>query len=404
MQIAFVVTTAQIGGAEFGLAQLLGAWPGDVDDLTVIALRDGPLVSEIRGLGLRVVLIPIRRGPDLPRGIGRLASVLRILAPDVIQGWMLHANVVAQASAALVRVAGRVVWSMRHSLDGLETESRRMAWLLRAMAPASRWPARILYNSRRSAAQHEAAGYDPSRTVIIRNGFDCGRFHPSDEARRSVRAELGVPSDVPLVGLVARTHPIKGHAMFLRAAATLASMDGRAHFVLVGRGTEDRRMREAIGTVGLTNRVHCLGERRDMPRITAALDVSACCSLGESFPSVIGEAMACGVPVATTDVGDCADLVARIGRVVAPKDAAGMAAAWADLLRLDPDARRRVGEIGRRRIATLYPLSRMAAEYRSFYLELVEQPLGHSQPPHLPREDASAAAGILFAMSSQSNS
>src|SRR5262249_13530770 len=156
---------------------------------------------------------------------------------------------------------------------------------------------------------------------------DLDRFAPDPKAYAAVRTELGLAPGATLVGVVGRHHPLKDHATFLRAAALLAGERGRVHFVLAGRGLEpgNPALEPLVGDTALRGRVHLLGERDDMPRLLAALDVLALSSVSESFPNVVGEAMACGVPCVVTDVGDAARIVGPTGIVVQPGNPAALA-------------------------------------------------------------------------------
>ena len=82
----------------------------------------------------------------------------------------------------------------------------------------------------------------------------------------------------------------------------------------------------------------------------AALDVATSSSLGEAFPLVLVEAMACGVPCAATNVGDSALMIAESGIAVPPDDASALADAWLDLLALTADERTALGCRGRERV------------------------------------------------------
>jgi glycosyltransferase involved in cell wall biosynthesis len=173
-----------------------------------------------------------------------------------------------------------------------------------------------------SANQHEAIGYRADRRSVIPNGFDCERFQPDTGARASVRAELGLDEETPLIGLIARYHPMKDHANFLAAARLVLKQEPTAHFLLAGPCVEvsTKELSTLVSTLGLQGRIHLLGERSDIPRLTAALDIACSSSAwGEGFPNVIGEAMACGVPCVVTDVGDSAWIVGETGFVVSPK-------------------------------------------------------------------------------------
>jgi glycosyltransferase involved in cell wall biosynthesis len=115
-----------------------------------------------------------------------------------------------------------------------------------------------------------------------------------------------------------------------------------------------------------------LGERQDMPRITAALDIaSSSSSYGEGFPNVIGEAMSCAVPCVVTDVSDLPWVVADTGRVVPPRDPQALASAWADLLELGVEGREALGAAARARVIQYFPLESVVARYEALYESVI---------------------------------
>ncbi|MDQ2799318.1 MAG: glycosyltransferase, partial [Armatimonadota bacterium] len=144
------------------------------------------------------------------------------------------------------------------------------------------------------------------------------KFSPDLAARRRLRAAWGIQEEEILIGHVGRLDPMKDHPTFLRAAAALARERERLRFVCIGDGSAPYREElHALGRqLGLE---HCLiwaGPRSDMPAVQNALDIAVSSSIGEGFPNVIGEAMACGVPCVVTDVGDSAWIVGETGIVV----------------------------------------------------------------------------------------
>ena len=145
-----------------------------------------------------------------------------------------------------------------------------------------------------------------------------------------MRAELGLPEHAVLIGMMGRYHPMKDYANFLQAAALISNQYPDANFALIGQGIDDQNveLRRSIRELGLQRRTRLLGERHDIPRIAAALDVFSLSSYSESFPNVIGEAMACEVSCAVTHVGDAAWIVGDAGRVVPPRNPRALADAW----------------------------------------------------------------------------
>jgi glycosyltransferase involved in cell wall biosynthesis len=201
----------------------------------------------------------------------------------------------------------------------------------------------------------------------VPNGFDTDLFRPDAEQRARWRSRLGIGDGQNLIGMVARLDPMKDHATFLAAAAEVAERSDAA-FLLVGAGTESLPVPPA-----LAGRLHALGERSDVQEILPALDVMVLSSLGEGFPNVIGEAMACGVACISSDVGDAASIVADPTRIVKPRDAAALARAILALLRGGNDEITRLGMAARQRIVDHYSLAATVARYQAIYAALVEK-------------------------------
>jgi len=292
----------------------------------------------------------------------------------LVQGWMYHGNLAASVARLFSRIRAPLLWNIRATPDDILHDKASTRAVIRAGAVLSRLPQRIIYNSRRGALQHAAIGYFASSSVVIPNGFDCEIFKPSLEARLRLRQELGLRADHILVGLIARFHPMKDHATFFRAAALLSARHPNVHYVLAGHRIEpgNDEIQAMLKASGVTDRVHLLGERRDMPAINAALDIaSLSSSSSEGFPNVIGEAMASGVPCVVTDVGDAAWLVGEMGRIVQRGNPAALAAAWNDLIAEGPDARRAIGARCRERVVSEFTLNRVANKYADLYRDLL---------------------------------
>lgn len=250
----------------------------------------------------------------------------------------------------------------------------------------------VVYASTVSREQHKILGYRDQKACVIPNGVDTVLFAPSLEAGASIRRELGIsPADI-VIGMLARYHPVKDHANFLRAAGLLLGRypdhqggphpdkSGGSHlhhpriqFVMAGTGVnaENFGLQTSIRDEGLTGHVHLLGERTDTNRLLAAMDLFGLSSSSEALPVVLLEAMSCGVPCITTDVGDAGLLVGDTGRVVSAGDPAAMAGAWAELIEAGGEARRTLGEAGRDKVLRQYTLSASGRAYENLYMALL---------------------------------
>lgn len=371
-KIVIVITGLNIGGAEMMLLKVLQRLDTRFSSHVISLSTLGEIGPRIQALGIPVESLGMRPGVPSPLAFIRLVRRLKRLKPDVVHTWMYHADLFGGLAARLAGVSA-VAWAIRQSnLDADKNKAITLA-VVRACALFSEWiPARVLCCSQVSRQIHVDFGYAAMKMVVVPNGFDLTRFQPDAKARVTVRSELGLEADTPLVGLIGRFDPQKNHLGFVAAAGLLHQRLPAAHFVLAGQGIDANNgaLMLAIQTAGIASVTHLLGLRSDIPRLMAALDVLASSSHGEAFPNVLGEAMACGVPCAVTDVGDSAYIVGDTGRVVNPGDMAGLAASMEVLLALPASERTALGESVRARVAEHFEIGQVVRQYETFYDEL----------------------------------
>jgi len=144
----------------------------------------------------------------------------------------------------------------------------------------------------------------------------------------------GIADDAFVIGCVARFDPMKDHRNFLAAAASFARTHPEARFVCVGYGPASylHELKAYARALGLTDRLVWADASGAVRSAYNAFDIATLASaFGEGFPNVVGEAMACGIPVVATDVGDVRRLVREHGEVVPPRNPDAVAAGWARL-------------------------------------------------------------------------
>ncbi len=375
LKITFIITGLSTGGAEIMLLKLLERLDAARFSPHVISLTSlGEIGPRIQALGVSVEAQGMSPGmiPN-PITFARLVRRIKVLKPDIVHTWMYHADLVGGLAARMARVPA-IAWNIRQSnlsCDQTKWSTRIVASLC---AKVSRWvPDQIVCNSQTARAIHIGIGYDPKHFVILSNGFDLTRFSPDPVSCHVVRMELGIPDHAPLIGLIARFDPQKNHQGFFEAAGQLHRQQPEVHFLLAGSGIADSNsvIREWVQGYGIAKITHLLGLRQDIPKLTAALDIaSSFSSYGEAFPNVIGEAMACSVPCVVTDVGDSAYIIGDTGRVLAPGDMTGLAAAWAQLLAMPDTERRALGQRARARVAEHFEISAVVKRYEAFYEDL----------------------------------
>lgn len=375
VRVLHVINNLATGGAESMLVRLATQLRGEFDQSVVCLLDRGALAPRLESVGVPVEALGTSPRMPNPMVALKLARRMRALRPDIIQTWLYQSDLVGGVAARIANQPN-VVWNLR-AADLSPDESHPLTRLIVRLCAAlsSTIPARIICCAESVAQVHRQLGYETARMVVICNGVDLVRFRPDTAARLAVRTELGLPPDTLLIGHIARLHPQKDHETFFAAVQSLHRMRPDVHFVLAGQRmtAAEPEVAALVDRFEIDDRVHLLGERHDVPRICAALDLATSSSAwGEGFPNVLCEAMACEVPCVATDAGDSMRIIGDTGRVVPRRDPAALCSAWLELLSLDSDERARLGRAARDRVARHYDQRTSTESYAQIYRQLGE--------------------------------
>ena len=367
MKIVHVISNLAVGGAETTLYRLLAHMVPVYGSHTVVSMVSGGAYAPmLRALGVEVLELGARRSASALALLPRFCRVLRRLQPDLVQAWMYHANVAASV-ARLLRVSrAPLVWNVRQSLERLVNDRPLTRGVILSGVPVRSVPTRIVYNSTAAAEDHERLGYPASKRCIILNGIDCNKFAPREAARTELRRALGLADEALLIGRIARKAAMKDYPLLFRAFQLIAARMPQAHLVAVGPGmvAADHELVRLAQETGAFARVHFVGQRLDLADFLPGLDVVVSPSRNsEGFPNVVAEAMASGVPVVGTSVGETAEIIGDPERVVKPGDHVGLARVVIDLLSLVREARSAIGMRDRDRIEGKFALGVMADRY-----------------------------------------
>jgi len=372
-RVLHIISGLKAHGAEMMLYKLLCGMDRDRFDPVVMSLGVADkLRGRIESLGVPVHRLGMSSRQPFNIPLLRMRRIARDVAPDLIQGWMYHGNLAASLTRRLSGGHPVVLWNVRHCVHDIGQEKPLMRQLIRFGARLSTGVDAVIYNSRLSAKQHEAMGYCAARTRHLPNGFDTSLFKPSNAARNHFRTRLELGESTPLIGMVGRFHSMKDHANFFKAAALVKAHHRDVHFVCIGRGlsVDNPVVRQLVSTEGLEGSVHLLGEQDDIATAMAGLDILCSSSWSESFPNVLGEAMACEVACVATDVGDSSWLVGDSGQVVPPRNPQALADGVRALLAMPESERKALGKRGRRRVLENFGLDAIARRYESLYASM----------------------------------
>jgi len=367
MRVAFVLHAMQVAGAEMLVAETIRRLGKRIDPTVFCLDAIGPLGEQLLAQGIPVVCIGRRPGRDW-KVAWRLAREIRARRIDVLHAHQYTPFFYAGLARLLAGRHLRLILTEhgRHYPD-IASPLRRAVNRLLLDHVADEINAVCAFSGR-SLVQVD--GFSGRRIQVIENGIEFERYHPVAD-RAALRLALGLDPARLYVATVARFHPVKDHAMLLRAFQVVAGKRADVDLLLAGDGPLREELRQQARSLGIENRVLFLGVRRDVPEILQAVNVFALTSVSEAASLTLLEAMASGLPVVVTDVGGNPEIVCKgsAGFLVPRGDAAAAAAAILRLLD-DPRTAAAMGAAGRARVQERYQLQQTVEKYWRLYQHL----------------------------------
>ena len=370
IRVLQVITSLERGGAEIHLLALLSHADRQAFELeTAVLVGEGELVPVFRQAGIPVHLLEARARFDVG-ALGRLVELLRTGRYDIVHSHLFRADIYAGLAVARLGDDKPLLVSTRHNDDRffLNPFIGIVHYVISARQDL------IIAISDHIARFTVARGVrHPDRVRRVYHGIEPPLTRALEREGQLIRADLGIPGDAFVVGNVGRLAPQKGQRHLVAAMPVLLERVPRAHAVIAGGGDLEDYLRDLAVELGVAERVHVLGPRRDVPALMHAMDVFAMPSIWEGFGLVLLEAMAAGRPIVASRVATIPEVVAEgeSGLLVPAGDPFALADALARLAD-DPALARDMGEAGRERLRRNFSLEKMVGDTELLYRELVE--------------------------------
>lgn len=373
-RILQIIPTLDRSGAEKQLTLLAQGLSRQDWDVHVCALtRGGPLESELAAAGIPVTVLGKRWKCD-PHAFWRLWRFIKKLKPDLVHTWLFAANAYGRAAALGAGVKCLVA--------GERCVDPWKSWELVFDRYLARYTARIVANSQGVRDFYVGQGIDAEKIEVIPNGIPPAP--PCSTTRQEILAELGLPEDARIAGLVGRLWPQKRVKDAIWAADLLKVIRGDVYLLIVGDGPHRLRLEKFRDQCEIRDKVRFLGHRGDVPRLLPHFDVLWSPSAYEGQSNTILEAMAAGVPVVATDIPGTRDLVVdgQTGYLVSTEGwppnaatvnktvAAGLAKYTLRILD-DRALAQQLGQAARKRALEEFSVEKMVARYADLYRRLL---------------------------------
>ncbi len=300
-----------------------------------------------------------------------LIKIIRNFNPQYIYSFLGPANIMALLVKPFVKNV-KVIWGVRASnmdlsrYDWLSRLSYRIECRLSGFADL------IISNSNSGLRHAIKNGFPAEKLVVVPNGINTAEFHLDPFERERLRLAWNIQKDDILIGLVGRLDPMKGHPVFIKAAALLAQKYQNLRFACVGKGPVIYRneLQELATAEGLSRKLIWVEEMENMTAVYNGLDILGSSSVyGEGFSNVIGEAMACGTPCVVTDIGDSAMIVRQFGVVVPANDPDAFSKGLEEMLGILSGSNR---DLIRRRIVNHFSLQKLVENTENILCNIIK--------------------------------
>jgi glycosyltransferase involved in cell wall biosynthesis len=365
--VVYVIASMIVGGTQTHLLQVLRFLDRERYRPYLYCLREeGSLIETARGLDVPVETFGMQgslRHPGDIAGFVRMRSVLKVLGPSIVHGYLLRGNFFAAVAG---RAAGvPVVVTSKRGLHAPAGGAERFA-----VAVSNRLSDVVTGNSPAVLEFTREAEHAPSLPMeMIPSGIDTARFDPA--VARSLRDELGL-GNAPVVGTAITFRPRKGFGLLFEAFAVVRRRIPDARLLIAGVDAYEPAPEALARELGILDAITLLGRRSDMPDVLPVFDVFVLPSQSEGMSNAILEAMAMRVPVVATAVGGAPLVIdeGRTGFLVDYPDSATLAERLCRLLP-DPELRSRIGAAARETVLKRYSATVMVRAMEGLYDRLL---------------------------------
>ncbi len=371
IRVVYMAHAFFVGGAEEMVLNLVRRLPERFEPMVCCINQAGPIGDEIRGTGAPVTVLNLSPGLARPGDIGGIRRYLRERRPSIVHTFLLTASLYGRLAAILEHVP--IVIGTEVNI--YERKRRHHALAERLLM---RWTDRVVVSAESVRDFYiRQVHADPAKVDVVYNAVDFDQARPA-RTSAEVRRECGVPEAAFVGGIIARLTEQKGHRFLFEAMAAAPALSAM-HVMVIGGGDLQATLVRQVAGLGLSDRVHFLGPRRDLGDLLGAMDVFVMPSLWEGLPLSLVLAMGAGLPVVATTVAGIPEVVqsGRTGLLVAPGDVAALSAALTTMA-TDRAVRERMGHDARARVLPRFNVDGYVRAIVDLYDRLLSVNPGHA--------------------------
>ena len=335
MKLCILLPSLELGGTERRMVLLAEQLKNKGHEVEICTLRQsGVFVDQVKKLNIPMYTLAKGGRYDLLAPLIRLLSYFKTKQFDAVLSCLPSANLYALA-IKVIDSKIPLIWGLASSQLPMGDYGVWARLSYYVQTKASRFVDKVVVNSFAGSKAAINKGYRTEAIQVIHNGVDTNKFTFSKQKRLAWRKQYSIPTDAPLIGIVGRLDPAKGHDIFLKACELAHAENQQLWFVIVGAGSDNY----ATTLLNKIKKHPLMGSRlvyveheNDVAAAYSAFDIVTVTSKSESLPNALLEALACERWAVATDVGDCRYVLSDFGEICDVGDSKAIAKAWQSVL------------------------------------------------------------------------
>jgi len=367
INLLFLIYDLERGGPELRLLDFQENFPAQIGMHICVTSKNKSLFPDFLRSNARIIFVPVKRGYLEINKAWQIYKYIKNEHVTIINSFALKELFLA---ATLKLFSNGKIKMVYHAVEMFDHFEVIQKLTLRALLKFSD---RIICNSKNLKFQLQKKLSVNAKIIwVITNGIDTTRFKktPNDSTNASYKNSL---TDEIIIGTVANFRKEKNYPFLIGAFNVLAQKHPNLRLLCVGGGSLLNEMKRTVKLLNLEKKITFTGYAENIVKYLSLMDFFVLCSEREGFPNSLLQAMSMEIPVLSSDVGGCAEIIDHgITGMLYPPDNSEKFIDSLDILIQNKPFAVRIAANGRKKIEEDFTLERMIADYVDFYKELSE--------------------------------